>query len=83
MFIVSGLIINFVILDPQALPSNLRQSLEWFQQNPDASSNVILSLYILAGVMAVTAVLLSISLVRSKKGGEDTKMGRKIRRLAR
>lgn len=81
--LVLGLLINLVLMDAEMLPASISDRLIWFQENPEFSSKVPFVLYVFTGVMMFTAVSLSISLARSTKGGEDEKVGKKIRRLAR
>ena len=81
--LIFGLLINVVLLDVSVLPVSINDQLVWFQENPEFSSRIPLILYMFAGVMMFTAVSLSVSLVHSQEGGEDEKVGRKIRRMAR
>ena len=81
--LVFGLLINVVLMDAEVLPASIADRLVWFQENSEFSSKISLVLYLFAGVMTFITVSLSISLARSKKGGEDEKVGKKIRRLAR
>lgn len=81
--LILGLLINVVLLAKDVLPEPVESRLVWFRENPEWGSRISFLLYIVAGVLTLLTFLLSLSLARSKKGGEDEKVGRKIRRLVR
>lgn len=78
--VILGLILNGVVLDSDILPGGVRQSLNWFQQNPDISNVIVWGLYISAGIFAVIAIALSIYIYTNSRGVEDKNLGMEFKK---
>ena len=54
---IAGFVVNSVIdPDNSILPPGVTKNLNWFSQNPDLSHNIVLGLYIAAGLFALFAI---------------------------
>ena len=73
--VVGGFIINAIVEDVASLPKGFKQELNWFQENPDTSEMMVTMMFVVGGILAVVAVITAISIVASKKGTDDAKLG--------